>query len=523
MTATPVVVLDGGSRETRVAVAGDEEPALSRLASVVGRSADGPPSHDFYGDEALKRDFLELRWPLASPAPDWDAAERLWARALTAAAAATTHLVVALPGTAPATTRARYARAGRAVADRVALVDAAVLAVVGYGGSPTGCCVDVGASSARVTPVVEGHAVPHAVVASERLGGDALDGVVLGHLRRVAGAPFASPDGALAAAARVKREAAVVGTCRATPPPARVALDGRWVAGGELVLELSGEERLWMGEQLFESDDEVRGLQDLVAAAAAKAGDADAFWANVTLCGGGSLLAGLPERLASELASIAETATVTWDGDRADAAAVGGAVLAAFLDFDDGDRPLRLTAEVRAAAASRRKRPPRRRRSSFREPARVSDDDDAKSRASAILLEQVAQYRAEQGALVEQLRARERALEDRVRALEADLAASRKRYDGAAARYEAQNADLTKRIALHATRAWKEQALLSESSQKFDEAATVLQEESDAFVEATKSSDEFTPVQCLLAGAVLGVAAFAFGLAFAPAAGKKYD
>ena len=65
----------------------------------------------------------------------------------------------------------------------------------------------------------------------------------------------------------------------------------------------------------------------------------------------------------------------------------------------------------------------------------------------------------------------------------------------------------------------KEQALLSESSQKFDEAATVLQEESDAFVEATKSSDEFTPVQCLLAGAVLGVAAFAFGLAFAPAAG----
>ena len=147
----------------------------------------------------------------------------------------------------------------------------------------------------------------------------------------------------------------------------------------------------------------------------------------------------------------------------------------------------------------------------------MSDDDDAKSRASAILLEQVAQYRAEQGALVEQLRARERALEDRVRALEADLAASRKRYDGAAARYEAQNADLTKRIALHATRAWKEQALLSESSQKFDEAATVLQEESDAFVEATKSSDEFTPVQCLLAGAVLGVAAFAFGLALAGA------
>ena len=94
----------------------------------------------------------------------------------------------------------------------------------------------------------------------------------------------------------------------------------------------------------------------------------------------------------SELASIAETATVTWDGDRADAAAVGGAVLAEFLDWDDGDRPLRLTAEVRAAAASRRKRPPRRRRSSFREPARVSDDDDAKSRASAILLEQVAQY-----------------------------------------------------------------------------------------------------------------------------------
>ena len=86
------------------------------------------------------------------------------------------------------------------------------------------------------------------------------------------------------------------------------------------------------------------------------------------------------------------------------------------------------------------------------------------------------------------------------------------REEVAGRRYEDQNADLQRKIALHATRAWKEQAVVNESRAALDEAAARLEEESNKFVVAREETEEFTPLQCFLAGALLGVAAFSFGL-----------
>ena len=315
-----IYCLDAGAATTRVCLAGEDAPRV-RVPSARGDNEQTPQTPSS---------------PSRGLAPDWAAAEEVWLAALAAAAPAVDAqaVVITKPLLAPERTTRRLRKFALKIAPRVWVCEAPTLALLGAG-LETGVAVDVGATAARAVPVVDGRAVPHAARAAARLGGDALDARV-GQVLTAKGLRFSSKKSFFAAARKVKETAAAVQSERRPQlAPLTVELeDGQSVS-------LTTEDRLKIGEQLFDGGGiDAVGLHELVlAAAVAAAGGAKRakLLNGVFVCGGGSLVDGLPERLGDELRKLAadpDAVQIRAGPRRADAAVVGAAALAAAPDVE---------------------------------------------------------------------------------------------------------------------------------------------------------------------------------------------
>ena len=150
------------------------------------------------------------------------------------------------------------------------------------------------------------------------------------------GLRFSSKKSFFAAARKVKETAAAVQSER-RPQLSLLTVE---LDDGQSV-SLSAEERLRIGEQLFDGGGiDAVGLHELVLAAAVAAADGAKrakLLNGVFVCGGGSLVDGLPERLGDELRKLAadpDAVQIRAGPRRADAAVVGAAALAAAPDVE---------------------------------------------------------------------------------------------------------------------------------------------------------------------------------------------
>jgi len=308
-----IYCIDAGAATTRIALAGEDAPRV-RVPSARGDD-DGLPQTPTSPSRGL--------------APDWAAAEEVWLAALAAAAPTVDveAIVITKPLLAPERTTRRLRKFALRIAPRVWVCEAPTLALLGAG-LDTGVAVDVGATAARAVPVVDGRAVPHAARAAARLGGDALDARV-GQVLTAKGLQFKTKKAFFAAARKVKELAAAVQSER-RPLLAEVTIE---LDDGQSVT-LTSEDRLKIGEQLFDGGGvDAVGLHELVLAAAVAAADGAKrarLLNGIFVCGAGSLVDGLPERLGDELRKLAadpSSVRVQAGPRRADAAVVGAAAL----------------------------------------------------------------------------------------------------------------------------------------------------------------------------------------------------
>ena len=283
-----ILAIDAGAATTRVCLAGEDAPRVS-VPSARGDNEQTPQTPSS---------------PSCGLAPDWAAAEEVWLAALAAAAPTVDAqaVVITKPLLAPERTTRRLRKFALKVAPRVWVCEAPTLALLGAG-LETGVAVDVGATAARAVPVVDGRAVPHAARAAARLGGDALDARV-GQVLTAKGLRFSSKKSFFAAAARKVKETAAAVQSERRPQLSLLTVE---LDDGQSV-SLTTEERLKIGEQLFDGRHRRRRLHELVLAAAVAAADGAKrakLLNGVFVCGGGSRADSLPERLGDELRKLA--------------------------------------------------------------------------------------------------------------------------------------------------------------------------------------------------------------------------
>jgi actin-related protein len=395
MADCDVVVIDCGAEYTRVGFSGEDEPAIE-VRTVVARANaptrvgrvqlaptaadDGPADGLLVGEAALaKRSVLELIRPIARGlVTDWDALEAVWRHCFAAIGARPSHSPVLLTE-APLSPRAQreelVRRCFEAFGVPAVYVGAQPVLAAFAAGHTTALVVDVGASLCSVTPIYEGFVIAHAMQTLS-LGGAQLSEYLArlltekGHYfhtaeqlevvsdmkkalayvardpelewLRFGGKQQVPPAAGGQPAALPRRRAAE------TPPSSRPgsafaaprALSVRYELPDGAEVELTSE-RFRCAEALFEPallGREEGGLADCCLAALEQAG-VDVrrdLCAHVVLSGGGSLTAGLGERLEAELAAAVAASVAV----RVHAAAgrqllawQGGALLSSLPDF----------------------------------------------------------------------------------------------------------------------------------------------------------------------------------------------
>jgi actin-related protein len=313
-----VLVVDSGSRMTRVGFAGESSPRAT-FPTVVHR---GPtPEHPVSRGNVVS----------------WEALRELWQQGLKDALQVELRdsvlLVTEVPG-GPKENREQMTRfcLETLQARALYLADEARLALLASG-RRTGLVVTSGTRATRAVPIREGVTVSDAVLQMD-LGGEDLTDYLAELLKETRGYGFHSSAGQDQVRELKEKLAFVVG--RDESPPDEVSYQ---VPGGEQLTV--GDERHLCTELMFDPrrlELEQDGVHHLIYESIQRCDSKlrpDLF-ANIILSGGNTLLRGLSERLSSELRSLVPPTIdvrVTAPNDRQYSAWVGGSMLASQLGF----------------------------------------------------------------------------------------------------------------------------------------------------------------------------------------------
>ncbi|KAJ7168636.1 actin-2 [Mycena filopes] len=344
------VVIDNGSRTTKVGFAGDDMRAV--FPSVVGRprfrGVGFHPLKDCYvGDEAqARRGIMGLKYPIENGIiSNWDNIEEIWAHAFSTElrAAPVEHPVLLTePVLNPATHRERMAEImfERFEVPAFYVKPQAVLALLA-GGRTTGLVLDSGDWTSYAVPVYEGCILGHAVQRTE-VGGRDLTDKLIRELAVERGYAF-STVAEREIVEDIKRRMCFVQT--------RADCDRETASAGELLeYELPDGEMIHLGDERFltpevlfkpslmDSESTSPGIHETIFTVITKC-DVDIqpeMYRNIVLAGGNTMLSGLADRVQEELGKLAPsefTVQTHAPPDRKYSAWMGGSILASLSTF----------------------------------------------------------------------------------------------------------------------------------------------------------------------------------------------
>ena len=326
----PTIVLDLGGGSLKVGYGGEDAPRR-QVPTVLGTPRHpgvggimmGAKQDAYVGQEALdRRGVLGLTRPMdRRRVVDWAAMDSLLYHALYVEllAAPDDHPVMLLD--APDTPRADRERLAELLFETynmpAAVVANQACAALASSGRSTGLVVDSGEGASHVVPVWEGYTLPHYSRKVELGGADVTDHLVT--LLREKGLPFSSVQDRQAAE-RIKEtlcyscldyDAELKNTRISRKYERSCALPD----GSEITLvddRFSGPEVLFNPSLLGDAGSNVQGLHTAVHGCVQMCDPftRPEFFSNIFLSGGNTLFAGMSERLAKEVHTLAPSATV---------------------------------------------------------------------------------------------------------------------------------------------------------------------------------------------------------------------
>lgn len=316
----PAIIIDIGSSTVKAGFAGEPGPRVV-FPNVVGRprspgaAVAAGPSGVFVGERALQRRAeLDLHWPVRyGVVQDWDDLMRVLEYTFREALKVDPAEYDVLVTESPLSSKHSREQLTQRMFDtfEVGGLYIAITSVLALYSSErfTGLVVEVGDRVTHLTPIFDGYALPHSILRVNLAGSDVTE--YLRRLRQERGQPIASggdPDPATHlketachVALNYDEELAAAGS--GVPVPLSCTMpDGS-------VVQL-GAERFQAPEALFKPSligRDIGGLHQLVVQSIVKS-DVDVrkdLYQHIFLCGGSSLLPGLPERLYQEIRPLA--------------------------------------------------------------------------------------------------------------------------------------------------------------------------------------------------------------------------
>jgi len=348
---SPSIVLENGTLNTKVGVAGEDSPKLNfptcvgyppEMAHLSIKAGETWKGQYTVGDEAeRKKSSSLLKWPIEGGiVKDWDAMEKVWTHAFSELMVTPAEeyggvlLTDAITNPKDGREQMTHIMFERFQLPNFYVAAQPMLAMYGAGRT-TGVTVDAGHDYIHCVPLLDGYPLPYA---SQKypIAGKALTAALMESVQQQLAT---SPD--ISSAMKMKEQCCRVAVDyaadaqKATDSPKEFMMPD----GAKVTL---GVEQVAPCELLFTPEKhgrDHRGLQYVVNKVIMDCDyeQRDELWKNVLLAGGTSFTKNLPERLQSELGALAPSSakvSVTAMAERKVCSWVGGSILVSLNTFN---------------------------------------------------------------------------------------------------------------------------------------------------------------------------------------------